>query len=298
MSQDPINQSERLVTSEHPPNPDAVGNTHVGEPTRVTPELILQYAQATQDLNPLYAPGPEQIASPLFVVRPLIDELFAAIHDPDLHADVLRLVHGEQELHFLRPLKPGDEVTASSTISEVLEKSSGYVVRIAQELRCGEEVVTKGLSTMFIRSKQPKPRAASSAAAPPEASALPEAYFSEVQATTPDQSHRYAAISNDRNPIHLDTQVAQRAGLPDVILQGLCTLAIATKAVVNGPCKGDSRLLATIKTRFARPVFNADVLTTSVYTSESPLTFAVEMRNQEDRVVLSHALATLRNTVQ
>ena len=291
MSHDPVNQSERLVTTERPPNPDAVGNTHVGQPSVVTPMLILQYAQATEDLNPLYSPGPDQIASPLFVVRPLIDELFAAIHDPELHADVLRLVHGEQELHFLRPLKPGDRVTASSTIAEVSEKSSGHVVRIAQELRCGDEVLTKGLSTMFIRGKNSAPSKKKSI---PSAAAPPRVLFSEVVTTSADQSHRYAAISNDRNPIHLDAEVARSAGLPDVILQGLCTLAIAAKAVVNGPCQGDPGRLAAIKTRFARPVFNADVLTTSVHAGQAPLTFGFETRNQADHVVLSHALATLR----
>ena len=292
MSQEP-NQSDRITTSERPPNPDAVGNTHTGAPTEITPEQIHAYALATQDLNPLYAPGPDQIASPLFVVRPLVDELFAAIHDPALHADVLRLVHGEQELHFLRPLQPGDVVTASAVIDQVTPKSSGHLVRIAQELRCADEVVTRSLSTMFIRSKSPaapKPKTS-----PGDQASPPEVLYSEVEPTTEDQSHRYAAISNDRNPIHLDPEVARKAGLPDVILQGLCTLAMATKAVVNGPCGGDSRRLASIRARFARPVLNADVLTTRVHQGPEPWVYGFETRNQRDHVVLSHALATLRS---
>ena len=123
-----------------------------------------------------------------------------------------------------------------------------------------------------------------------------ELVYQEVQATTADQSHRYAAISNDRNPIHTDPEIARSAGLPDVILHGLCTMAIASKAVVNGLCDGDPSKLRRFKVRFAKPVFNGDVLTTSIWRNDEldgAKRYTVETANQDGVVVLSYGEADI-----
>jgi acyl dehydratase len=56
-------------------------------------------------------------------------------------------------------------------------------------------------------------------------------------ATTVDdnQAARYAEASGDKMAIHLDDAIAKRAGLPGVILHGLCTLAFASWALITCP---------------------------------------------------------------
>ncbi len=69
----------------------------------------------------------------------------------------------------------------------------------------------------------------------------------------------YAAASGDFNPIHIDPEVGQMAGLGGVVLQGLCTLAWAAEAAVN--YAGDPGKLKRIKVRFTRPVAPQDEIT-------------------------------------
>jgi 3-hydroxybutyryl-CoA dehydratase len=68
----------------------------------------------------------------------------------------------------------------------------------------------------------------------------------------------YAAASGDFNPIHIDPEVGNAAGLGGVILQGLCTMAWAAEAAVR--LYGEPTRLERLKVRFARPVKPGDRL--------------------------------------
>ena len=52
------------------------------------------------------------------------------------------------------------------------------------------------------------------------------------------------------------------AGLPGVILHGMCTMAIASKAAVNGLAGGDPTRVKRVAVRFSRPVLPGQELTT------------------------------------
>ena len=54
---------------------------------------------------------------------------------------------------------------------------------------------------------------------------------------TPDAGQIYTECADIYNPIHTERRVAKAAGLPDVILHGSATQAIACSAIVDG-CLG------------------------------------------------------------
>ena len=68
----------------------------------------------------------------------------------------------------------------------------------------------------------------------------------------------YAGASGDYNPIHIDPDFGKMVGLNGTILQGLCTLAFAAKAVTDWA--GDPGKLKKIKCRFSAPVMMEDVI--------------------------------------
>ncbi|MFN2389662.1 MAG: MaoC/PaaZ C-terminal domain-containing protein, partial [Actinomycetota bacterium] len=80
-----------------------------------------------------------------------------------------------------------------------------------------------------------------------------------------DQTHRYAEASGDHNPIHIDEATARMAGLPGIILHGMCTMAIAGKAAVNGLAGGDPTRIKRIAVRLSRPVLPGQELTTRLW---------------------------------
>lgn len=89
----------------------------------------------------------------------------------------------------------------------------------------------------------------------------------------------YAGASGDFNLIHIDPEFAREQGLKANILQGLCTLGIATGFLVG---QDDPDKLKSIRVRFAHPVLPWDVLTFAVESTKGDVRFsAVNQRGEE-----------------
>jgi 3-hydroxybutyryl-CoA dehydratase len=102
----------------------------------------------------------------------------------------------------------------------------------------------------------------------------------------------YAAASGDFNPLHLDVEVARRAGLPSTILQGMCTFAWLAEACTA--YLGDPGRLRRIAARFSRPVAPGDAVTFEgrcAAREGDRLALEVAVRNQRGEPVLTAAVA-------
>lgn len=266
----------------------------------VTPEEIDAFARAVDDTNPRYLQesGSEQIGSPTFAVQPLFDALETAMMDDELDADMLHLVHGDQEMTFHGVIRPWDLLTPRSYIGAIVEKSSGWLIDVHQNLYRDGELLIEARSGLFVRrpkgadgTRSPKKKPAPSEEATQEA---PTPIFEQSQVVSADQPRRYADASGDQNPIHVDKEVALSAGLPDVILHGLCTMAFAARALVEGPLEGKGEDLLSLKVRFASPVTPGTRLITKIYAGDEPGHFSFETTTEEGRPVLSMGEARRR----
>lgn len=278
-------------------NVAAVGKKYRGAASFAEPAHMAAYAEATDAENARYNPdGQKPVAHPIFPVRLLHDALGQMIVDPDLNADILRLVHGEQDMRFHRHLRPWDLAAPRAEIAEIEEKSSGYLVNVRTWLMVDGEQTTDVVSGLFIRKPkkdgEPKPKAAKEPVETPERDVL----FTSKQVVAEDQPRRYAAASLDDNPIHLDEEVAKSAGHPSVILHGLCTMAFAANALVEGPCEGDPDRLARLKVRFSKPVLPGWELTTKIWheSDGDVTTYGLEVTNQDGVPVITNAIAEVR----
>ncbi len=268
------------------PNPEAVGNKFKPSARFVEPEHIVEYAKAVDDENPRYVEGDPEVAPPLYAVAPLFEGLENALSDRQLDADLMNLVHGEQELVFYDVLRPWDLVAPRAEIASIEEKSSGWLVDVRQWLMRDGEKIVEASSGLFVRNPEAKKSKKGGDDAGPADDERGEPAYTEIQTVAADQPKRYAHATGDMNPIHLDPNVAKAAGLPDVILHGLCTMAFAARAVVDGVLDGEVENLGRIKVRFARPVLPGDELTTRIWeTSDGSYEF--DMVNQDGDQVLS-----------
>ena len=282
------------------PNLEAVGKSFKPKARFVTPEELEAYAMAVDEDQPRYrsAAGEEQVGAPLFAVQPLFDALEAAMVDEELDADLLRLVHGEQEMIFHDLLRPWDLLTPRSSIASIEEKSSGWLIDIEQKLYREGDLVVEARSGLFVRRAKKKESgegsqksSAAQAAAPSEEKEAGEVLYEEEQVVAADQPRRYAEASGDQNPIHVDREVALSAGLPDVILHGLCTMAFAARAVVRGVLDSEVEKLKRIRVRFASPVTPGTKLTVQIRPGAEEGSYSFEMRDQDGRKVLTRGEA-------
>ncbi|MDQ3954864.1 MAG: MaoC family dehydratase N-terminal domain-containing protein [Actinomycetota bacterium] len=275
-------------------NSDLVGKEYGGSTFEVTADAIEQYARATNDENERYLSGEDVVAPPVFPVVPAFNSFMEAGMDPELEADLLRLVHGAEEHVLYKPIRPGDRLSVSTVLESVDKKETGetFTVKATETTQDGE-VVAEVRGTMFIRGSGTKGKSSAST----ETSDSPrKIVHEETTKVDDDQTHRYAEASGDHNPIHLDPNTAAMAGLPGIILHGMCTMAIAAKAAVNGLAGGDPTRIKRVGVRLSKPVLPGQELTTKLWQEEAgagTTTFGFETYNPDGAAVIKNGVVEI-----
>jgi acyl dehydratase len=70
------------------------------------------------------------IAPPGFAAVYAIEPFARAVSDPALGLDLVRLVHGEQELEWLEPVRPGDVLVTTGEITRIETRGPLEVVEV------------------------------------------------------------------------------------------------------------------------------------------------------------------------
>ena len=257
---------------------------------QIKPDMASAFANATGASADIYATK-KNIIHPMFGVACSFHSLTAPLMDGELQADLMRLVHGEQKMTWHRMFKPGEMIYSSSMIQDIQTKESGETIIVGIESKDSDgHLVLKIESTLFIRGAKKKASKTES----PDAFQNLQLFFQKTQTVEHDQSVRYAHASGDRNPIHLDDEAAQLAGLPSRILHGLCTMAFVHNALTEHG-GGDPRCVKELNVRFARPVFMGDCLSIDVRhvddNQDNNSHYAIRVTNQNGHRVLTNGLA-------
>jgi acyl dehydratase len=92
------------------------------------------------------------IGFPTFAVTFAMAPFGAALLDPALGVDLLRLVHGEQEFEFLEVLRPGDVLTTTGELADVSQRGRNEVLVVRTESKNQHgKLAVRGLFTGVVR---------------------------------------------------------------------------------------------------------------------------------------------------
>lgn len=263
---------------------DAVGRTTTGARYEVTDDALSTYAAATDD-----RPG-----GPVFAVVPAMSAIVLA--SKSVAADDVRssVVHYEQDLVLHRPLEPEMAVVAEATPVALLPRPNGtsLVIRVVTRSD-GGELVNEQYVTEFFRgitaSETIGERAPEHALDVDGRSPLAAVSYPIAD----DQTVRYAHASGDHFAIHLDDDFARSAGLPGRIVHGLCTMALAGRAVLDAAGLRDPRSVRRLAVRFSAPLFPGDTLTTTIWEVDAS-TYGFVAAGSDGNAVIKDGRAELR----
>jgi len=276
-------------------NRDYLGKLYKSAPYFVAAGHTTTFAKATNDPNPWYVDEGRKggiVAPVMFPVRVLYSNLEQALLDPGLNVDLVMLLHGEQDMRFFEPIRPGDLLDVQGEIAHMEKKASGEILDVKGSCIRDGKVLVEATARCFIRQRDedgPKKKKAKK-----QEPALPELAFREDMVVRKDQSLDYAEASLDRNPIHVDPEVGKAAGHGGVIIHGLCTMAFASQAVIKHAADGNPARLKRLKVRFTRPVRPEETVTTEAWkTGETAerVDYGFRMVNQDGVVVVSEGVA-------
>lgn len=277
-------------------NKALVGRSYPPQSFEITAEWSKKYALAYNEANPWFLdesrPG-GIVAPPLFGVVFTGPALLQAIADPELGLNFARVVHGEQEIEFIKLVKPGDVITSLAKIVNIEEKSSGEILAVGTESKNQHgELVQRSLVTLFVRGE----KKGAGARSDETKEAVRDVAFTVEQTIAPDQTFRYAEASGDRNPIHTDEAFAKSVGLPGIIVHGLCVMAFVSKAFIDTVCDGNPSRLKRMSVRFAKPVFPGQTITTKAWVeskNKDKVVYGFETYNPNGESVIKKAMAEI-----
>ena len=270
-------------------NTELAGKKYPASTYEVTAEAITRYADATNEDNPFFR-GPSAVAPPAFPIVPAGMGVASVMFDSDLGANLALLVHGEEDHVLHAPIKAGDRLTVESSLESVEQKETGETFTIYTTLTNQDGVLAGEVrSLMFIRGTGSGSKSAGGGDETPD-----EVVFETVQKVDDDQTYRYAEASGDHNPIHVDPEFATGvAGLPSIICHGMCTMAFASKALLDGLCDADPAKMRRMKVRFSKPVFPGQTLTTRAWLrseDDGVKTYGFETLNPEGTAVIRNGV--------
>jgi acyl dehydratase len=260
-----------------------------------TRERIAAYAAATGDEHPAHRCG--DLAPPVFpVVGAVIDAISPSIMAVASRELAMRVVHGEHELRYHRPITPGMTLISRGAATGIHGVSTGVVVigTGTTETATGELVVEQQVAAFFRGARLDVNEGQSLTQHAFDESVRTEERAVRVTHTfDADQTVRYAAASGDHMPIHLDDAIARAAGLPGVIVHGLCTMAFCSRAVVQTECPEDPTRLRCLAVRFAHVVQPGETVTHTLWRAREPGRILFETVSQSGAVVIRDGLAEL-----
>jgi len=265
-----------------PLNTDLVGQSTQALIHNVDVRWLMAYAASLGDLNPYYMdPAAHQvIAHPVLPVCPA----WPAILNTREMAGSLTLtaeegargVHAAHDLHIYRPIKAGDKISTTSTMVGIrtIKPGAAYTLRldtcdtdtgelIARTYQLGiyRDVAVQG-EEIFIEE-------------PP---ALP--VLNDLASCKQDDihvpagaAHTYTECARIWNPIHTDRAVALAAGLPDIILHGTATLALAVSRIVDNYAGANPTRVTRLGGRFSAMVLMPSTITLQTKRADDVVTF-------------------------
>jgi acyl dehydratase len=254
-------------------------------------ERAIAYAKATND--PVIAHLDGALAPPVFAVVPTLPALAQVTLSAVPESLAMRILHGEQDFRFHRPIVPGETLKVRAKVVGIHGKSSGVVVTGVAESRDTDDLlVNEQYFSGFFRGGQWPNQAGTPAPthAFDESLRRRAADFVVEQKFDLDQTFRYAEPAGDPMPIHLDEEFAKKVGLPGIILHGLCTMAFTSHAVLSQVAPEHPERLKRLAVRFAAPGRPGQVMTTSMWRAGDGI-LRFESVNDEGQILIKDGLA-------
>ena len=276
----------------------AVGTSTEPARLEVTTRLTQAYAAALGDRNPRYLDDAAEhgvIAPPAFCVSvewPVFLSLGGmGVLGASLE-DRLRGVHALQDSTFWRPIRPGDVLITTAKIVEVRTTRAGAFVLMRLETLeegSGECMGTSYCGSLYrdvavdgpdMRIEEPRGL--------PEAASMPSTEKVEILIPR-EAAHVYTECARIWNPIHTERRVALQAGLPDIILHGTATWALAAGEIVDRFLAGNPLHLRRLAGQFRAQVIPGSTIVFEASRAGERVDFV--MRNEKGQPAIASGRA-------
>jgi acyl dehydratase len=213
---------------------------------------------------------------------------------PALGIDWVKMLHVGQGLTVHHPIPTAGAVIGRSRVADVIDRGAGKGALLFYERDVMDE--TSGLhlatvrQTLLCRGNGGFSEVLGEAPLPHQ---VPQVAPDEVVTlkTLPQTALIYR-LSGDMNPLHVDPEIAAKAGFPQPILHGLATFGIAGFAILQALLGYDPVKFRSFDVRFTAPVFPGETISTELWNSGSTISVRATAM-ERNQVVLDNGLCAI-----
>lgn len=212
----------------------------------------------------------------------------------DTGIDWVKIVHGEHDMVFHKPLPAAGTVKSNTRIIDAIDKGpdKGALIISQREVhdKTTGDLLTTITQTTFARGD-------GGFGGPARPSPVPHVIPDRAPdvvcdlPTRPEMALIYR-WNADMNPLHSDPAIAAKAGFPRPILHGLATFGVAGHAVLKAMCGYDPARFKSIAGRFSSPVYPGETIRTEMWRDGPMVSFRAKVV-ERDVVVLNNGRAEI-----
>lgn len=276
-------------------NLDVIGKKTDPEPFTYDRDRVILYALGIgagveKELDFVYEKNLKVF--PTFALIPETPKMFA-LYD-ELNYNPVAILHGEQEIILYQEIPPEGTLYLSVVVDSIYDKGNKgahFILRTEAKDKRGE-LVYESIALIVDRSagnfggeRGPKKELIF----PPEGK---DPDFQVAYKISPDQCALYR-LSGDKHLVHIDPDVAKKAGMERPFFFGMGTMGYAGRAILHSVCDSDPARLKSFSVRFINVVYPGETLITSGWKVEDNK-YTILTTNQNGKVVLSNALAEVK----
>jgi acyl dehydratase len=237
------------------------------------------YARAVLDKNPNYQ-GKNPLVTPFYPSKLFVSMIMKICIMKNLRLNLLKMVHGEQEVIWYHPIRVGDRLKSKVTIAGIQNTPVGEMITLCGQLYFGDKLVLVSNTGFLVRGQKTIVKEEIQ-----QKKEVTELFRLGIQ-TKEGQQLEYAKASDDNNFIHTNNFLAKMAGLPRTILQGLCILSMSCSALSEKMVSSDINRLESIKGRFSGVVIPGQLLELIAYKGDQSSEILFEIINPLGKIIL------------
>lgn len=210
--------------------------------------------------------------------------------------DYSMIVHGEQRLTVHKPLAPTGRMVSTSRLLSVVDKGKekGALLNVESTVADADSGALHATVTMTLFCRGDGGFGGPVTGDLPLHARPDRPHDLEASLPTLPQQAALYRLLGDRNPLHIDPEVARAVGFPGPILHGLCTYGIACRAIIRACCDDDPARIERFDVRFSSPVYPGETVTTRIWRDGGDLAFECLVLERE-AIVIRNGFCKLRD---
>lgn len=191
--------------------------------------------------------------------------------EPQYEIDWQKNLQAEQSVLFHRPFPVEGKVRGEMVIDAIVDKgeAKGALLRAIRKIYddATNDLLATVRQTSFLRGDGGCGNHGGELD-PPQI--MPERDPDDVlPLKVPENLAHIYRLSGDYNPLHIDPEIAQGAGLDQPVLHGLAVYGMATRAILKVCLEDQTERLSRMDCRFTSPVYPGDALEMDLWRENS-----------------------------